>query len=201
MIFSNSFLISTILAFFCYSTAYRAISIRSPFTCLNINRIILITFGIQTNIGTLNIVGVGNAICRHTAVMVCIGINHFAILPNGSVTEVYNSFACIIAGFTAIAKQTRAGYCIYFYPVYNILSRNIDGILIISHVTVIDVHHWFLSKRRTVIDCTTVEIYCDVMLSCTIIGVDIDDFARGIKRAVIESHHGRAVCPDGVISA
>lgn len=37
------------------------------------------------------------------------------------------------------------------------------------------------------------------MLSCTIIGVDIDDFARGIKRAVIESHHGRAVCPDGVI--
>ena len=149
----------------------------------------------------MNIIVVRNAICRHTAIMVCISINHFAILPNGSVTEVYNSFACIIAGFTAIAKQTRAGYCIYFYPVYNILSRNIDGILIISHVTVIDVHHWFLSKRPTVIDCTTVEIYCDVMRSCTIIGVDIDNFSIGIKRAVIESHHGRTVCPDGVISA
>ena len=73
---------------------------------------------------------VRNAICRHTAVMVCLGINHFAILPNGSVTEVYNSSAFIIAGFTAIAKQTRAGYFICIYPVYNIAAGNIDGILI-----------------------------------------------------------------------
>ena len=160
---------------------------------------ILIAFGIQTIIGTLNIVGVGNAICRHTAVMVCLGINHLAILPNGSVTEVYNSVACIIAGFTAIAKQTRAGYSICIYPVYNIVAGNIDEILIISHISVIDVQHWF-QRQTGIIDCTTVEIYCDVILSCTIIGVDIDDFARGIKCAVIESHHGRAVCPDGVIS-
>ena len=130
--------------------------------------------------------------------MVCLGINHFAILPNGSVTEAYNSSACIIAGFTAIAKQTRAGYFICIYPVYNIVAGNIDDILIISHVAVIDVQHWF-QRQTGIIDCTTAEIYCDVILSCTKIGVDIDDFARGIKRAVIESHHGRAVCPDGVI--
>ena len=153
----------------------------------------------QTIIGTINIIVVRNAICRHTAVVVCLGINHFTILPNGSVTELYNSFACIIAGFTAIAKQTRAGYSICIYPVYNIAAGNIDGIFIISHVSVIDVQHWF-QRRTGIFDCTTAEIYCDVMLSCTIIGVDIDDFARGIKRAVIESHHGRAVCPDGVIS-
>ena len=160
---------------------------------------ILIAFGIQTIIGTLNIVGVGNVICRHTAVVVCLCINHFAILPNGSVTEVYNGSACIIAGFTAIAKQTRAGYSICIYPVYNIVTRNIDGILIISHIAVIDVQHWF-QRPIGIIDCTTGEIYCDVILSCTCIGVDIDGFARGIKRAVIESYHGRAVCPDGVIS-
>ena len=141
---------------------------------------------------------VRNAICRHTAVMVSLGINHFATLPNGSVTEVYNSSACIIAGFTAIAKQTRAGYLICIYPVYSIAAGNIDDILIISHVTVVDVQHR-LQRLIGIIDCTTVEIYCDVMLSCTIIGVDIDDFARGIKRALIESHHGRTVCPDGVI--
>ena len=184
---------------FCYSTAYRAISIRSPFTCRSIKRIILITFGMQTNIGTINIIFVRNAICRHTAVMVCLFINHFAILPNGSVTEVYNSFAFIICGgFTAKAKQTRAGCFICIYPVYNIAAGNIDDILKIPHVAVIDVQHWF-QRLIGIIDCTTVEIYCDVMTSCTIIGVDIDDFARGIKRAVFESHHGRAVCPDGVI--
>ena len=160
---------------------------------------ILIAFGIQTIIGTLNIVGVGNVICRHTAVVVCICINHFAILPNGSVTEVYNGSACIIAGFAAITKQTRAGYSICIYPVYNIAAGNIDGILIIPHVAVIDVQHR-LQRPTGIIDCTTAEIYCDVILSCTCIGVDIDDFARGIKRAVIESHHGRTVCPDGVIS-
>ena len=129
--------------------------------------------------------------------MVCRGINHFAILPNGSVTEVYNGSACIIAGFTAIAKQTRAGCFICSYPVYNIVAGNIDDILIISHVAVIDVQHWF-QRQIGIIDSTTVEIYCDVMLSCFKIGVDIDDFARGIKRAVIESHHARTVCPDGV---
>ena len=135
--------------------------------------------------------------------MVCLCSNHFFIPPNGSVTEVYNSSACIIFRFTAIAKQTRAGYSICIYPVYNIVSRNIDDILTISHVVVIDLQHWFLKQRPRqtgIIDCTTVEIYCDVIMSCTIIGVDIDDFTRGIKRAVIESHHGRAVCPDGVIS-
>ena len=160
---------------------------------------ILIAFGVQTIIGTLNIVGVGNAICRHTAVMVCLGINHFAILPNGSVTEVYNGFAFIIVvGFTAIAKQTRAGCFICNYPVYNIVAGNIDDIRIIPHIAVIDVQHRF-QRPNGIIDCTTVEIYYDVILSCTKIGVDIDDFASGIKRAVIESHHGRAVCPDGVI--
>ena len=196
--FRNVFLMSTILAFFCYIAGYRAIRIRSPFTCRSIKRIILIAFGVQTIIGTINIVVVGNAICRHTAVMVCLDINHFATLPNGSVTEVYNSSACIMAGVTAIAKQTRAGYfiCIYIYPVYNIVAGNIDDILIISHVVVIDVQHLF---QRPTIDCTTVEIYYDVILSCTKIGVDIDDFARGIKCAGIESHLGRAVCPDGVI--
>ena len=161
---------------------------------------ILITFGMQTNIGTINIIFVRNAICRHTAVMVCLFINHFAILPNGSVTEVYNSSACIIAGFTAIAKQTRAGCVICIYPFYNIVAGNIDDILKIPHVAVIDVQHWF-QRLIGIIDCTAVEIYYDVMRSCTIIGVDIDDFARGIKRAVIESHLGRAVCPDGVISS
>ena len=194
--FRNVFLISTILAFFCYIAGYRAIRIRSPVTCRSIKRIILIAFGVQTIIGTLNIVGVDNAICRHTAVMVCRGINHCAILPNGSVTELYNGSACIIAGFTGIAKQTRAGYFICTYPVYNIVAGNIDDILTIPHIAVIDVQHLF---QRPTIDCTTVEIYCDVKLSCTIIGVDIDDFARGTKRALIESHHGRAVCPDGVI--
>ena len=193
------FIISTIRACFCYSTAYRAIIFCNPLTVGSYKRMILIAFGVQTIIGTINIIFVRNAICRHTAVMVCLGINHFAILPNGSVTEVYNSSACIIAGFTAIAKQTRACYFICIYPVYNIVSRNIDDILIIPHIAVIDVQHWF-QRQTGIIDCTTVEIYCDVMLSCTIIGVDIDDFARGIKRAVIESHHGRAVCPDGVIS-
>ena len=197
--FRNGFLISTILAFFCYIAGYRAIRIRSPSTCRSIKCIILIAFGVQTIIGINNIVGIGNAICRHTAVMVCLCINHFAILPNGSATEVYNGSACIIAGFTAIAKQTRAGRFICIYPVYNIVAGNIDEILIIPHIAVIDVQHWF-QRQNGISDCTTVEIYCDVMRSCTIIGVDIDDFASGIKRAVIESHHGRTVCPDGVIS-
>ena len=55
---------------------------------------------------------VRNAICRHTAVMVCLCINHFALfdlfafLPNGSVTELYNSSACIIDGITTIAKPS-----------------------------------------------------------------------------------------------
>ena len=193
------FIISTIRACFCYSTAYRAIIFCNPLTVGSYKRMILIAFGVQTIIGTINIIFVRNAICRHTAVMVCLGINHFAILPNGSATEAYNSSACIIAGFTAIAKQTRACYFICIYPVYNIVSRNIDDILIIPHIAVIDVQHWF-QRLIGIIDCTTVEIYCDVILSCTKIGVDIDDFARGLKRAVFESHHGRAVCPDGVIS-
>ena len=139
--------------------------------------------------------------------MVCRGINHFAdinifaFLPNGSVAEVYNGSACIITffGFAAITKQTRAGYCICIYPFYNIVAGNIDDILKIPHVAVIDVQHRF-QRPTGIIDCTTVEIYCDVKLVCTKIGVDIDDFASGIKRAVIESHLGRAVCPDGVIS-
>ena len=198
MIFRDIFLISTIRAFFCSIAGYRAIFVCNPLTVGSFKRIILITFGMQTIIGTINIIVVRNAICRHAAVVVCLGINHFALLPNGSVTELHNSFACIIAGFTAIAKQTRAGYSICIYPVYNIVAGNIDDILIIPHIAVIDVQHWF-QRLTGIIDCTTVEIYCDVILSCTIIGVDIDDFARGIKRALIESHHGRAVCPDGVI--
>ena len=192
----------TIPACFCYSAGYRAIRIRSPFTWRSIKRIILIAFGIQTTIGILNTVGVGNAICRHTAVMVCIFINHLATLPNGNGAEVYNGSACIICvGFAAITKQTRAGFfiCIY-YPIYNIIAGNIDDILIILPIAVIDVQHLLLRRRSGIIDCTTVEIYFDVKLVCTIIGVDIDDFASGIKRAVIESHHGRAVCPDGIIS-
>ena len=140
---------------------------------------------------------VRNAICCHTAVMICLFINHFAILPNGSITELYNSFACIILGFTAIAKQTRACYFICIYPFYNIVAGNIDEKLFISPEIVIDVQHWF-QRPTGIIDCTTFEIYCDVIIS--ILGVDIDDFARGIKRAVIESHHWRAVCPERIIA-
>ena len=198
--FRNFFLISTICAFFCYIAGCRAIFVCNPLTVGSYKLIILIAFGVQTIIGTLNIVGVGgNAICRHTAVMVCLGINHLAFLPNGSVAEVYNGSFCIIAGFAAITKQTRAGYSICIYPVYSIAAGNIDDILKIPHVAVIDVQYR-LQRQTGIIDCTTVEIYYDVMLSCTIIGVDIDDFARGIKRAVIEIHHARVVCPDGVIS-
>ena len=200
--FRNVFLIFTIRTFLCYSAGCRAIFVCNPLTVGSYNHIILIAFGIQTILGTNNIVGVGNAICRHTAVVVFRFINHFAFLPNGSFAEVYNGSACIICvGFAAITKQTRAGFfiCIY-YPIYNIIAGNIDDILIILPIAVIDVQHLLLRRRSGIIDCTTVEIYFDVKLVCTIIGVDIDDFASGIKRAVIESHHGRAVCPDGIIS-
>ena len=156
---------------------------------------ILIAFGVQTIIGTPHIVGVGNAICRHTAVMVCLGINHFATLPNGSVTEVYNGSACIMAGVTVIAKQTRAGYFICIYPVYSIVAGNIDDILKIPHIAVIDVQHLF---PRPTIDCTTVEIYYDVILSCTKVGIYIDNLTACVESAAIKCHYRRTVCPNGI---
>ena len=70
---------------------------------------------------------VRNAICRHTAVVVCLGINHFAILPNGSVTEVYNSFAGV-TGAIAKTKQTGTGSGVNFSRTGNaVMADNINS--------------------------------------------------------------------------
>ena len=125
--FRNVFLISTILAFFCYIAGYRAIRIRSPVTWRSIKRIILIAFGVQTIIGTINIVVVDNAICRHTAVVVYLCINHCAILPNGSLTEVYNGITVVVLFFTTETEQTGTSDAINRNIAANgIVARNVD---------------------------------------------------------------------------
>ena len=88
---------------------------------------ILIAFGVQTIIGTINIVVVDNAICRHTAVMVCLGIKHFATLPNGSVTEVYNGIAVVVPFFTTETEQTgTSDFIDRNIAVNDIVARNVD---------------------------------------------------------------------------
>ena len=193
------FLISTIRAFFCSIAGYRAIIVCNPLTVGSYMRMILITFGIQTNIGTINIVGVRNAICHHTAVVVCLGINHFAILPNGSVTEVYSGFACIIARFTAKAKQTRAGFIIHnifcVISFENGISGNVDGKTFDK--AVIYVQYLFCGSTSIVHSAV---IKNDGIIRFSVFIIDIDDLAGRVKHTVVKGHYGRAVRPERIIS-
>ena len=191
--FRNFFLISTILAFFCYSAGCRAIRIRSPFTCRSIKRIILIAFGVQTIIGTLNMIVVGNAIFRHTAVVVYLGINHCAILPNGSVTEVYNGITIVVLISTTETEQTGTSDVINRNIAANdIVARNVNCKLL-RIGGVIDIQHLFGSIIGDTLGgyySAILEIDDEVLVRTII--MDINDrrsfrIVRRVKSAMIKS--------------
>ena len=59
--------------------------------------------------------------------MVCRGINHLAILPNGSVTEVYNGITVVVPFFTTETEQTGTSDAINRNIAANdIVARNVD---------------------------------------------------------------------------
>jgi len=59
--------------------------------------------------------------------MVCLGINHFAILPNGSLTEVYNGITFVVIFITTETEQTgTSDFIDRNIAVNDIVARNVD---------------------------------------------------------------------------
>ena len=161
---------------------------------------IFVTFCVQDAIFFGNAVIIANAAYRDALVMVCLGIDHFAVLPDGGVAKVDKQSAGVISRLATKAKQSRAGNFIRGHAGDRIVSGNIDNILIAAHIAVVDVQHR-LQAETVIHNRAAHEIDNDIILTRTIIGIDIDDLTGRVKGAVVKGHYGRTVRPDGIISA
>ena len=141
--FLNFLRIAAVVAGLGYLAALGAISVVGPFAQRSDGkRIVLVTFCIQDAVCAGTAVIIANAAYRDALVMVCLGIDHFAALPDGGVAKVDNGFAFVICvSFSTETEKTRAGFLIHIYPSYGGIARNIQNILELAHIAVVDVQH------------------------------------------------------------
>ena len=77
---------------------------------------------------------------------------------------------------------------------------DIDDVLMAAHVAVVDVQHG-LQAFTGIINRAVLKVDRNILLACTIVGIDIDDLTGRIKGTGVKGHGGRTVRPDCVISA
>ena len=75
---------------------FGTVRVLGPFAVSNSKRIVLVALCIQDVVCAGTAVTIGNAIYLDTIGMVCLGIDHFAVLPDGGVAKVDNGFAFVI---------------------------------------------------------------------------------------------------------
>ena len=135
--------------------------------------------------------------------MVCRGINHLAILPNGSVTEVYNGITVVVPFFTTETEQTGTSDAINRNIAANdIVARNVDDKLfwLVSVVgNVLNVQ--YLLGSATAYYRTIVEVNGKRFIGSVV--VYIDNFAlvgvsRSIERAMVECFCSGTIGPKSI---
>ena len=141
------------------------------------------------------------------AVGVAVGF-HLADGPHELAVDVDVSFALVVSACLATkAKEPRAGSVVARFiliptgKVNRIGTGNVEDVLVVPHIKVVDVQSLLVGKQAGCrVERAIIHVNGNVMLTRGVIGIDIDDFATGIKGAGVKRHGRRAVRPDGVIA-
>ena len=146
-------------------------------------------------------------VSREVLFLFAIGIGvglHFAILPHTLTVYVHlcASAVAVLKKFinlTAKSKQLRAGRSVPFCCDL-IAARDVKDVLIVSHVAVVDVQRSLIKRAADVVYRTVFEVDRDIVLSCTVISVNIDHLAGRIEGAAVKGHHRGGVRPERIIA-
>ena len=177
----------------------RTVSLQDPVAFRSdVDDIVLITLGVQAVVGTVDVVGISNAVCRHTAVMVGLGIDHRAVFPDSRVAEFDDCLTGIIFRFPAEAKQAGTGGSICVHARNTIIPCDVQDIVIVAHIAVIDVQHRFQTFPG-IGDRAILKVDGNILFPGAEICIDVNNFSRCLEFAVIKGHRGRRIRPNRIV--
>ena len=124
---------------------------------------------------------------------------HLAVGPHFRAVNGYIGAAGVVTFLLATkAKELRTGGIVTLC-----LGRafsDVEDVLVVSHVGVVDVQRLLIqAPERLRVERAVVHVDGNVMAARTVIGVDVNRLAGGVKGTAIERHDRRTVRPDSVI--
>ena len=124
--------------------------------------------------------------------------DHLAVLPNECTVDVHIQSTCVVGiSLSAETIQTGTGSIVTLHTRNRIISGDIEGILVATHVAVIDIQYLLHTETG---NRAVLKVDRNVILTRTIIGIDIDDLTGRVKGTGVKGHGRRTVRPERIIS-